>query len=198
MNKTKMGLITLLTALFCLNAQAGVLLEPYLGLGLAGDGKVKSGTTRTDMSYDIAPTAGFRAGYSMWGATLGLDASYQKLTLESSQLSGTNIIPLGETDVDKTQAGIFLGYTLPVPMRVWLSYYFMGNAKLENDNKYTSGSGYAFGTSYTGFSMFAINLEYRNMKYDEFETAAGVTSTTDANLAEMLLSVSMPFDLELF
>ncbi len=198
MNKMKLGLIMLLTALFGLNAQAGVLVEPYLGISSMGNGKSKSGSTRTEYDYKLAPTAGLRAGYSMWGFKLGLDASYEKTTLESHTLSGTKIIPLADQDIDKSQVGVFLGYNLPVPMSVWFTYYFMGSATYENDSKLTSGSGFAFGTSYTGFSLIALNFEYRNVKYDEFETAAGATSAADANLGEILLSVSVPFNFELF
>ena len=198
MNKMKLGLIMLLTALFGLNAQAGVLVEPYLGISTFGNGKSKSGSTRTEYDYKLAPTAGLRLGYSMWGFKVGLDASYEKTTMESDTLSGTNIIPLADQDIDKSQAGIFVGYNLPVPMSVWFTYYLMGSATFENDSKFTSGSGYSFGTSYTGLPLVAINFEYRNVKYDEFETAAGATSVADANLGEILLSASIPFDFEIF
>lgn len=143
-NKTLKRLVVLMTALIGLSAQAGVLVEPYLGIATAGDGKSKSGSTRVEYDHDIAPTAGLRAGYSMWGAMLGLDASYQKTTVESQSLVSTSIIPYGESDIDKTQVGVFLGYNLPMPMRVWVSYYFMGEMKFENDSKFTSGNGYAF------------------------------------------------------
>lgn len=198
MNKTIKGLILLMAAVIGLNAQAGILVEPYLGLGFGGDGHSKSGTVRTDFDYGVSPLAGLRAGYSLWNINLGLDASYQMATLEGQRLSGTNIISVADEDIKKSQVGVFLGYNLPVPMRVWATYYFMGSMKYDNDSKYTSGSGYAFGTSYTGLPLVAINLEYRLVKYDESETAAGVTSNADARLGEMLLSVSVPFDFDVF
>ncbi len=198
MNKTIKGLILLMAAVIGLNAQAGVLVEPYLGLGFGGDGHSKSGTVRTDFDYGVSPLAGLRAGYRLWDIDLGLDASYQMATLDGSRLSGTDLILTSEEDVKKSQVGVFFGYNLPIPMRVWATYYFMGSMKYDNDSKYTSGSGYAFGSSYTGLPLVAINLEYRLVKYDEIESAAGVTSTGDARLGEMLLSVSVPFNFELF
>ena len=199
-NKTLKRLVVLMTALIGLSAQAGVLVEPYLGIATMGDGKVKPSvsSTRTDLEYKFAPTAGFRAGYSMWGAMVGIDASYQKTELQLERRIGSNITDLGDQDVDKSQAGIFVGYNLPMPMRVWATYYLMGSVKFDDDSKYTSGNGYAFGASYTGLPLVALNFEYRNMEYSESETASGATSNTDVNLGELLFTVSMPFDLELF
>ncbi len=197
-NKTLKGLILLVATIVGLNAQAGVLVEPYLGLGFGGNGHQKSGTVRTDFEYGVSPVAGLRAGYSLWDINLGLDASYQLATLSGQRLSGTSIIPSADEDVNKHQVGVFLGYNLPVPMRIWATYYFMGEISYDNDSKFTSGSGYAFGASYTGYPLVAINLEYRLVKYDESESAAGVTSAADARLGEMLLSVSIPLNFELF
>jgi len=197
--KAMKGIIVLLAAVIGFSAQAGVLVEPYLGLGFGGNGHYKEGTTRTDINYSVAPVAGLRAGYSKWNFTLGLDATYLKATLSSQYLSSNTIITIKDKKVSKSQVGVFLGYNLPIPMRVWGTYYFTGSMDYDNSSeKYDSGSGYAFGTSYTGLPIVAINLEYRVIKYSQHTTAAGVTGGADCRLGEMLLSASVPFDFDIF
>lgn len=197
--KTMKGVILLLSAVIGFSVQAGVLVEPYLGLGFGGNGHYKVGSTRTDIDYNLSPVAGLRAGYSMWNINLGIDASYQKATLGGQSLSGNNIITIADKKISKSQIGIFLGYNLAIPMRVWGTYYFTGSMDYNSSNEaYNSGSGYAFGTSYTGLPIVAINLEYRVMKYDKHTTAAGVEGSADARLGEMLLSASVPFDFGIF
>lgn len=199
LNAKLKGIVLLIATVIGLNAQAGILVEPYLGLGFAGNGHYKEGTTRTDINYNLAPVAGLRAGYSKWNFTLGLDATYLKATLSNQYLTGNTINTIQDRKISKSQAGVFLAYNLSIPMRVWGTYYFTGSMDYNSSSeKYNSGTGYGFGGSYTGLPIVAINLEYRVIKYSEHTSAAGVTGGADCRLGEMLLSASVPFDFDIF
>jgi hypothetical protein len=203
MRLTKSFLILFFLSLFVFsgNTRAGILIEPYLGFSLAGTGDTTIGTNKYDHSYS-SPTIGGRLGYGMLGFMAGLDYSMQTFDLESEIGSTTY-----KDGVKKNQLGIFVGYNLPILVRVWGTYYLSGNLDgddpsasntlLDSRYEFSDGGGYALGAGFTGLPFVSINLEYRNLEYDKAEFSGATLSTYNEklNLSEILLSVSLPLDL---
>ena len=182
-------ILLLVSTLFALSstAQADLLLEPYLGYTIgSGD--------RGNFDYDYkTPQIGGRVGYQMLGLMLGVDYS---MGLGSFDVDAEHKVTGAETSSKnkKNQLGVFVGYNLPVLLRVWGTYYV--NTSLETEGTPSSdysGSGYALGAGFTGLPFVSLNLEYRNFSYDEVEIGS-TKSTLDPELefSEIFLSVSLP------
>lgn len=202
MRLTKSFLLVLVLSFFALsNSQAGIHIEPYIGYSLAGSGDSTYGTTKYDHSYS-SPTIGGRLGYGMLGFMAGLDYSMQSFDLKSE---------VGSTEykdgVSKSQLGIFVGYNLPLLIRVWGTYFLSSklegddavkaNQLIDNRDEYSDGGGYALGVGFTGLPFVSINLEYRTLEYDKYElSGASVANYNEKlDLSEILLSVSLPLDI---
>ena len=189
MHASKQFVIILFLGFFCLTeqAQAGVLVEPYLGFSIAGDGESTISTVNYDFSYSSV-TYGGRLGYSFLGLMGGLDYSMQSFKADVDA-GGTET----KKDVDKSQLGLFVGYDFPILLRAWATYFLSAKADF-TDYEFKSGGGYALGVGFTGLPFVSINLEYRDLEYDKFEWATTHTYDKKASLSEILLSVSAPFD----
>lgn len=202
MRLTKSFLLIFVMSFFALNsAKAGIHIEPYLGYSLAGSGDVTFTNSKYDLSYS-SPTIGGRLGYSMLGFMAGLDYSMQSFNLKSE---------IGSTEykdgVKKNQLGIFVGYELPILLRVWGTYFI--SSKLEGDDapavnqlidrndEFSDGGGYALGVGFTGLPFVSLNLEYRTLEYDKYEVSGVAASnyTEKLDLSEILFSVSLPLDI---
>lgn len=161
-------------------AQAGVLLEPYLGYHM---GKIKQSTTEMDSS-GIA--MGGRIGYAQMGLGGGLDVMQGTWTAKKNSV---------KYDTAPSDLGIFVAYTFPVMIRAYAGYNFQSNTSLKDTSGTTKlkGSGMKLGVGLTTLPFVAINLEYRTSTY---------TKDSDGNtLANSLkedtygLVVSLPLDL---
>lgn len=206
MHLTKNFLLLFFLSIFVFSGttRAGVLIEPYLGYSLNGDGDMNITGNSFESSYS-SPTIGGRLGYSILGLMFGLDYSTQSFDLENKLAS---INTTFEDSVKKSQLGVFVGYDLPVLLRVWGTYFISGDLSgqdpnsssnfIDNRYEFTDGSGYALGAGFTGLPFVSVNLEYRTMEYDTFEfDGIDVTSSSmreKLNLSEILLSVSLPLD----
>lgn len=189
-------LLLVLCATLMVNAQAGVLVEPYLGYRLVSG--ENSNSTKTEYDYNGALIGG-RLGYQFLGFMGGLDYSrgLGAYELESKVGSATS-----KADYTQSSFGLFAGYELPILLRAWVSYW-MSN-KLEGDSGANSGdeftgSGYGLGVGFTGLPFVSLNLEYRNMTYDEFmDKSSGVTTAltgdNEIGMSEIILSVSLPLN----
>lgn len=163
-------------------AHAGVLLEPYLGYA-TGDSEYFNGIKM--VTEDASGLVyGARVGYSTLGLAFG--AEYQ---------GGAIDIDVKTNDKAKTSdIGVFVGYTFPVMLRVFGTYFFQSKADYESDEAQAegelSGSAMKVGVGYTGLPLVAINLEYYMGKFDEFDDKA-LEKDTKVNV--IMLSVSLPF-----
>ncbi len=183
-------LLVFITSLFIFSqaAQADLLLEPYLGYTFA------SGEQGNDYEYDyMTPQIGGRVGYQMLGLMAGLDYS-TSLGKFDTDVKTVSTGAESTYKYQKNQLGVFVGYNLPILLRVWGTYYF--NANIEDDIAPItehSGSGFALGAGFTGLPFVSLNLEYRSFSYDESETS-GTTTTLNPSLDinEIFLSVSLP------
>jgi len=186
--------------LFSLNASAGILIEPYLGYAILGNGEVSISNTKYDNDY-ASLTFGGRLGLQHLGFMMGADYSIQNFEMESTTGSTTY-----NDDVKKKQFGIFVGYNFPILLRVWGTYFisssFEGDDAVSSTNRYDSndelndGNGFGLGVGYRPISFVSINLEYRKFEYDTWEVAGveATNMTKDQTLSEILLSVSLPFN----
>lgn len=182
---------------------AGVLLEPYLGaaIGFSGESTYSDATTKPEFSF-LGVNIGGRVGYSFLGFMGGLDYSMAKHNLKTDY----NNISYKD-GISRSQLGIFVGYELPILLRVWGTYFVKAEldgddtAKdsgqfISKDTSFDDGSGIALGAGFTGLPFVSINFEYRRFEYDtEFEKGVKDATHTGTTLSELLLSVSLPLDL---
>lgn len=151
------------------NANAALLLEPYVGYHLAG--KAES----TGFEEDFSGTAvGGRIGYQNFGFMMGLNL--QKGTLDIDNLSD---------DLEYTTYGAFIGYNFPILVRAWAEFIISGSGDVGSTD-IDKAKGTRLGVGFTALPFVSINLE---MSQPTFEFDAG--SDLDAN--SYLLSVSLPF-----
>jgi len=174
--------LTLLIVLsgFVSTANAGLLIEPYLGYHT---GEVNDGSTKDDFS---GMTYGARVGYQH---ALGLMFGVDYMTGSWEQDSNP------KADLTPAILGVFVGYDFPVLLRVYGVYSLSNEVK----HKDTSGSStmkgdgaIKLGVGFTGLPLVSINLEYLQASYDK----SGSTTLTPAIKASGYgLTVSIPFDL---
>lgn len=171
---------------------AGVLIEPLIGYNLGTKVEIedyKSYSGGSGMAY------GGRLGYQNFGFQLGLD--YLKSNLDMGHKHF-------KKDLTTDEFAGFVGFEFPILLRVYAGYIFsgMGEAK-EYQNPVTTilekaelkgGTGPKLGVGFTVLPFLDINLEYRQVTYDEFKLA-GVKQTNEVKLNSYLLSLSLPFNL---
>jgi len=180
---------------------AALLIEPYLGYSLGGGGETGVNTSTYIHEYS-GLNLGVRFGYILpLGPMFGLDYSFATHDLDST-LGNASF----SDEIKKKQWGLFVGFNLPVLVRVWGTYFFSAgfdgqdqekNNQLYNENDaIKSGSGYALGIGYTGLPFLSINFEYRTFEYDTLLIEeAEATNYNGTDLNEFLLSVSTPINL---
>lgn len=181
--------------LFATTAQAGFLIEPYLGFGISSG--EDSDTPKKE--YDqTAPFLGARLGYQTFGFMFGLD--YTKGMEGSFEEKSSGVTT--KADADQSTVGIFVGYNLPVMFRAWGAYYFDTTIEYQSGGDIgdeLNGSGYGLGLGFTGLPFVSLNLEYRILTFDEQKNAAGVTSkfisAEEIDYNQIMLSVSLPLDI---
>ena len=187
----------LLVLLLSTQSNAGVLIEPFLGYGL-GSGEVSQTSPSIDTKSD-GMQFGARLGYQYLGLMGGLE--YRK-TSGSYKYDGpaTNQV---DADVSGTEIGAFIGYNLPILMRAYVGYSFSSTWELDK-NSWRGGNGdelsgntTTFGVGFTGLPFVSLNLEYRMISFDKFIDSSNnsAESTVDESVNEIVLGVSIPFDL---
>lgn len=158
--------------------QAGIHLEPYLGLqfGNSANGAIEG-------AIGAGTLVGGRIGFGMLGAFAALDISRSahEVTTKIGNLSV-------KTDVDMMEKAIAVGYKIPIfPLKGMLKVIFGHNSKVKNaSGDGSDASGMALAAAFTMIPFIDLNLEYKMLKSDE----AG--DNTESNL--VLLSVSAPFN----
>jgi hypothetical protein len=185
MTKNVIVFIMMSLFIFAPHSRAGVLLEPYLGFSI-GSGDAGS----TDFSYST-PTIGARAGYQTFGLMFGLDYGMQSGFNVKTTTSNVET----KADYSRNLLGLFVGYELPILLRAWGTYYVSGTLEADNSTReYGDLSGYSLGVGFTGLPFVSLNAEYRLFDYGE-TTLSGATSNSSLSISEILLSVSLPFNL---
>lgn len=174
-----------LTAAFAIGfaipqAQAGVLLEPYLGYHM---GNAKQGASTLNSTGIVM---GGRIGYGQMGLGAGLDIMQGTWTAKKDST---------KYDTAPSDLGIFVGYTFPVMLRVYGVYNFQSNTSYKDTTGSfkVKGSGIKLGVGLTTLPFVAVNLEYRSTTYDQ--NSAGQSLTDKIKEDTYGLVVSLPLDL---
>ncbi len=172
-------LLSVITAFFVLgatNAQAGLLIEPYAGYHT---GDFKFGSTK----YDFGGAAyGGRLGYSRLGLQLGADYMAGKWTID---------VDPSDFKGDINNLGAFIGYSFPILVRVYATYFF--NSSIKDSNTKYEGNTTRLGVGFSPLPFVDINLEYMTGTYDKVDGQS--ISGTKPKFDVYGVSLSVPFDL---
>ncbi|MBX2994632.1 MAG: outer membrane beta-barrel protein [Bdellovibrionaceae bacterium] len=190
--KTFLKAASLVLALgFASHANAGLLLEPYLGYESS---EIKIGTSTDKVT---GPALGLRAGYKM-PMMLWFALDYSMIT------GGTAKNDSGGADdkIDSSNLYFDVGFDLPVLARVWAGYGLARSYKATPDTGSSSEikleSPLKVGIGFTFLPIVSVNLEYFMSKAKEATVGSatidyGSYDTRDNN--GLILSVSAPFNL---
>lgn len=192
MNKTILSALALL--LLSTQVLAGIKIEPGIGYNFAGK------LTDTDNPARDESTSGLgyfaKLGYQQLGFSAGVDYARSTVTLKDNA-DATAI----DEDWKGTEIGVFVGYDLPILLRVWGTYVF--NAELDRDmplknTKTYTGKGFKLGAGYSILPLMSLNLEYKVFTYDEVDSA-GVTSALvgvdEISHKSIFASISIPLNI---
>ncbi len=183
MKKNLLLLLTLITVFYqASKAQAGLLLEPLVGMELSSSGELN------ENNVDITgTTVGGRLGFQNLGFMVGLDGRRMSWNLEADN---------SDVDYTFTQLSAFVGYDFPIMLRVWANYVFSleGVNDDDSDTKLIEGSGTVIGIGYKVMPFVSLNLEMSNLKTDKLEVDPNETDYK-SEYNTMMLSVSLPLSL---
>lgn len=160
-------------------ANAGLLLEPYLGYEMGttkdADGKLDG----TQLGARVAWTAPimFWAGLDY---TMGVSAKFKPSAS-------------GSTDSDAKRSTLYavVGVDLPILLRGWVGYGLMNELKLDDYNTTLKGKSTKLGVSFTGLPFICLNLEYLMETFDK-DSNGNLDPETKNNA--YVLSVSLPWE----
>lgn len=188
----KFGFLTVFIFALASSAKASILIEPLVGYSMAAKVEVENYKTYSGgsgLSY------GGRFGYQNLGFQLGVD--YLKSTLDMDHKHFKN-------DFESSEFAGFIGYEFPILLKVYAGYIFSGQAEskgfvnptttLVQKADFNGGTGGKLGVGFTILPFLDINLEYRQLTYDEFNLG-GVKRIEEVNYSAYLLSVSLPFNI---
>jgi hypothetical protein len=162
-------------------ANAGVLIEPHLGVALHGNADYGSSTT----SYN-GGQYGLRLGGEYLGFMAGMDYTHSSFTYKTTSSAGA----VSNTDKSRSQLGLFGGYKFPILVRAWAGYYFTDKTSDRTGSNFEKGHGTELGVGFTGLPFLSVNLMYRMSSYDT-NNAGDFSPSHDSK--EVVLGVSIPF-----
>lgn len=167
--------MTTLAVLTWGSAHAALLIEPVVGYNFGS-------LTNSATDFDESATGvgyGARLGFQQLGFQLGLDYLSSNLDVDSL-----------DDNLKTTEFGAFIGYRLPVFLRVYAGYIFSGTGELGNTD-YEDGTGTKLGLGFTGIPFIDLNLEYRSVAYDKAKSGS-ISVDTETEYDVIMLSVSLP------
>lgn len=174
--KTFIKLLGLVFFISAAPVQAGLLVEPVLGLNVNHKVEDYSG---------LGAAFGGRLGYQNLGFQLGLDYLASSTDMDENALKG---------NFKSKDWAAFVGFEFPVLVRIYAGYIFSaeGDVKVLGGGtaKFEEGTGSKIGIGFTGLPFVDINVEYRTGSYDK---VGGVNRKTD--FSSTLLSLSLPLNL---
>ena len=156
--RTALVALTLGLTLGTVDARADVLFEPFAGYQI-GQAK-QSGQKNVDFK---TTNYGARLGYGGFGLMAGVE-----------YLTGQGVEDTTKAKTKPTSMGVFLGYTLPVLLRLYGVYGF--DTKFDRrsgtaTSTYSEGTSVKFGLGITSLSFVAINIEYMTATYGKVNNA---------------------------
>lgn len=162
-------------------ASAALLIEPHLGFNLAssGDGESYNGGQ-----------FGMRLGYQQLGLMGGLDFTRSSFSKDVTINSVTK-----NSDHERNEWGVFVGYNFPILIRAWGAYYFSNTTKNTTSNTESTGNTKELGLGFTALPFLSVNLMYRMIDLNEFKNAAGTKSDISDSNQEFVVGISLPLTL---
>jgi len=168
-------LLALILTLTTINAQASLLIDPYIGTGLM---KTTYDLGSLDDDSDNLTAVGARVGYQFLLLSAGIDYS---------KGSGG--------DFNFTNTSVFVGVDLPILLRAWAEYFLASS--LDSDSSALRNADFEFkdgvslGIGFTALPFVSLNLEVQNINYET--EVSGVEF--DFETAAYIFSVSLPLNL---
>lgn len=180
----------LLTALFVpFTSNADVLIEPLVGYQAASKLDVDKGD---NYSGGSGPAFGGRLGFQKLGFQVGLDYLNSTLDFDDKDFK----------PVKTSEWGAFVGFEFPILFRVYAGYIFSANGQTKAldtstdsyvKTDFRSGSGFKAGVGFTLLPFLDINLEYRNVTFDESKAKGYSKSDDDITMNAYMIGLSLPF-----
>lgn len=181
--KSIFKLVALVLVLVTSTAQAGLLVEPIIGLNVNHKLEPKS-----DSYSGLGGAYGGRLGFQNYGFQLGLDYLASSTDLDDKDF---------KNNFKSQDWAAFVGFEFPILVRVYAGYIFSatGDVNLTGGGKakMTDGTGTKIGVGFTGLPFLDINVEYRRGSYDSVKV--GGVKTGSADFSATMLSVSLPLNL---
>lgn len=166
-----------------LQANAGILLDPYLG-------KVDTEIETKIEAFPALDSKDTVNNNSIYGTRLGVKFSMFSLGIDYQVVSGDDRY---DEDFSINNTSLFLGIDLPVWFRFWGEYFLSSN--ITGDTADTIDdlemvNGYGLGVGFTGLTFVSINLEMENINYEY------VVSGLDVEYSQKntILTLSIPLD----
>ncbi len=181
--------IIMLSLLFSSLGFSKILIEPYIGVNILGDFDYTGAAINAakGKSDKIPFSFGGRLGYTKMGFQGGLD-----LAMTKGMKFDQNTAQKG----DMNEFGAFIGYQLPILVRGYVGYTFLGKIDFETGGKFEKLQGLKFGVGYSIFPMVKMNVEYKLYNFGKYElSAASIDPKADADLKMFAVSISVPISL---
>jgi hypothetical protein len=181
-------------------AEAGVLLEPYLGYqALVTD--ITLGAAATPLDGTVLKLAtnglgfGVRVGFALPVVFFALDYSSASGKMTVSEPANFTITP---DEFSRTALGVTVGASLKV-VRPYVGYIFDDQSK--SGNTTFSGTGFKVGVGFSIIPKLSLNAEYVTSTFTKAKDSAGTEITLgDAEFYKSMkasgffVSVSAPFE----
>lgn len=175
-------LLSLVLLLSTAPAQAGVLVEPLIGLNF--NHKLESDID----TKGLGGAWGGRLGYQNYGFQLGLDYLSSSTDMDESDF---------KNNFKSQDWAAFVGFEFPILVRVYAGYIFSStgevNTKSFGKAKLKGGTGTKIGIGFTGLPFVDINIEYRRGTYDDVKV--GGAKVDDTDFSATMISLSLPLNL---
>ena len=171
--------------------QAGLLIEPNIGINLGGkfSGDTPEAFVETfpdtfeEKTWDVNGNFyGLKLGYKFLGFMFGA---------EYSQTTGSDISD-GET-FNITETGAFVGYAFPFFLRIYAGPVLSSNIAvtdkedgIKSEWLFNGGTGTRMGLGLTLLPFLSINLEMKNVKYKKFDYQYDGKAIWDTDAGELL------------
>ncbi|MGZ3808652.1 MAG: outer membrane beta-barrel protein [Bacteriovorax sp.] len=193
MSMMKNGLLIIAYFLTAISASANVLIEPHLGYNLSGGQKNYNYSGFNVTTKYTGPQYGARVGYSFHGLMAGGAYTHSTFDLKATASGVTNTSKEKQDDL-----GIFIGYSAPVLLRAWATYYFSSKmTETEGPSKgdWNKGHTTELGIGFTPMPLVSLNLMYRMVSFDK-QSVSGVETAMSPKYepTELVLGMSIPFN----
>jgi hypothetical protein len=172
------------------SANAGFLIEPYIGYEVTG------------FEYDLNPVSESPMLYANKGTNVGarVGLTLGRIFIAFDYETGTESFAIDEVPPDyesylpgdktRKRTGIAFGIDIPIiPIRLY------GKSITSATLGDIEGTGTAFGLGLTFLPWVDINIEYRSYSYEKVDMGVPLVEAQDIDVKGVMLGISIPFNL---